>query len=182
MGRQNKKDISKTPPIIITPSVEINYDKLAQALIRAKEQAQISNPTKPLSVKSSIRRTLWRIFRGKADNDSLFVNSLMSVPLSTILSFIGLSGIIFIPIICIAAFAIYITAHQWFMVAADTFIQILWLLVFLIISFTAWFFSFILKAAGDELEIINDRDYIAAVFSGMVGFAALIISIIAVLN
>lgn len=127
--------------------------------------------------KSKFFKNVWAIVKNENDTQDTYTKStlisLTSLTLniiSLLMFFVSIAGVIILFInLCNADWN---TFTQWF----SNIISVLVLGVIFVFSFL---FSIILKGFANEVEQEQDKNYIVSIFSGVTGFAALIIALIA---
>ena len=147
-----KKDKPQVINNIQELNLEIDYDKLAEAMIKAQNSAT-NESTKSKHLSATLVSLISMAFKGVA--------------------------IALLPTIIIMVVAIQHVARvnlQW-----DSAIAIIGniaiLLIFALIAFVMGIFAKLLWKSAKEIETEKDRNYVIAVFSGIVSFAALIVAL-----
>lgn len=156
-------------------SVEIDYDKLANAIVKANRMADKEElqPEQKGKTKIKFFKGLWRLIKGDVDTEEEMTLGLFSLILSGFFFVIAIIGFIF------ALFVIgsLIVKMEW------AFSQILSNIVFIgvtvLSSFIVCFISVIALCAGREVEKSKDKNFIFNAFSGVVGLIALVVALIA---
>ena len=134
-------------------NVEIDYDKLAMAIVKAQEKAQ-------------------------DETEEKFTKGTFSLLTSWVLHVIGMLGLL----ISLYAFGygIYyaVKVLQWIdgvHILANVFICIF----ILAITFCIGILSFMLFKSGSEIQKSKDKNFVISVFSALSGFIALVVALIA---
>lgn len=155
MGK--KKEKAQTINHIQNLNLEIDYDKLAEAIVKAQEKAADT-----------------------AKNKKRYTLGTFATPL--IIAFYGLSilGWIFVVAISIGVFNVWNT-FSWSN-ATECISSIIILLLMLGIAATVALYSILLWKSAKEVEAETDRNYIISMFSGVVSFAALIVALVALVK
>ena len=137
----------------INVNVEIDYDKLATAIIQTQEQV-------------------------KAHEEEKFTKGTFSLLTSWVLHTIGALG--FLIALYAFGYGIYhaITVLQW-VDGLHVLANIITCIFILTITFCVGVLSFMLFKSGSEIQKSKDKNFIVAVFSALSGFIALVISLIA---
>lgn len=159
MGRSKKKQ-QLQPQVInieeleIENKIEIDYDKLADAIMKAQENVAAT-----------------------AKNKKRYTLGTFATPL--IIAFYGLSilGWFFVVAVPIGVYNSWNT-FQWSNVT-ECISSITILLLMLGIEATVALYSILLWKSAKEVEAETDRNYIISMFSGVVSFAALIVALVA---
>ena len=155
MGK--KKENQQIVNNIQNLNLEIDYDKLAEAIVEAQENAAAT-----------------------AKNKKRYTLGTFAMPL--IMAFYGLSilGWIFVLATPFAVCQLWNT-FSWSSVT-ESISSIIVLLFMLIIVVTVALYSILLWKSAKEVEAETDRNYVISMFSGVVSFAALIVALVALLK
>ena len=135
-------------------NLEIDYDKLAEAIVKAKEKSE-----------------------NKANSEKRY----MSKAFATMIS-IAFRGVAIL--MCFFTFAMICTGINMFNTflwndASSVLSNIFSMLFLVALSAIFVLYFFLLWKSAKEIEAETDRNYIVAVFSGIVSFAALIVALVA---
>lgn len=149
-----KKDKPRIVNNIQELNLEIDYDKLAEAIVKAQENSEEETN------------------KSKKHTSSVF--ALIVITMLQIASFlVGLISVaLFLRSICTA---IDNTWYGWANILRDILkiaFELLWVALFGMYSVLLW-------KSAKEIETEKDRHYIISVFSGIVSFAALIVALVA---
>ncbi len=176
--KQNKtSNVSKNVQV----SVEIDYDKLAEAIVKAQQKAaepKDVEKTPKFSAKLFLKR-IWQILANRVDthgNLTLGTFALMIGAIFKAISIIGFAATV-IGVIAILKFGCDLEWHG---------LNITWnvigIALFLLADFVVFTYSVMFWGAANEIDKERDKNYIVSVFSGIVGFVALIVSLVALLK
>ena len=149
-----KKDKPQIINNIEKLNLEIDYDKLAEAIVKAQEkgESEANKKRKFTSGSFAILVTIaFRIF-------TVFVG-LLSVAM-----LIAIGGVV--------------DVFEWYGFS-NIFVGIVSILMLLIFAVLLGLFAVLLWKSAKEIETEKDRNYIISVFSGIVSFAALIVALVA---
>ena len=182
---KNKKD--KLPVIynIDKLSLEIDYDKLADAIVKAQEKAREDVKEKETKKetggnnKNKIRRffvAVWEILKGEKSKDGSFLAAPYVIIVSLFFKILFWLGII--SAIAIVGTTIK-TMNTFLWQGQDILKNILYILTELSAVIVTLLFSLIFKGAANDMGNENDKNYAVNAFSGIVCFVALIVAIIA---
>ena len=149
-----KKDKPQVVNNIQELNLEIDYDKLAEAIVKANSQLD-----------------------AEANKRKKFTSGMFSISVFVILRVIALLG-------WIIAFALLIGSINTFMemswndfsTISGNIFQIIYLIT---ITVLLVLYPLMLWKSAKEIETEKDRNYIISVFSGIVSFAALIVALVA---
>lgn len=166
-----KKKSSINPPVIC--DCQIDYDKLAEAIIYAQKKVSEGNQTlSPLEKVSTIKK-IFQIIRGKRNTQTAFTVSLFSLVLSLFCKLVSL----FWGMFSIAAIIYGILIINW---TSESIGEILIAVVFiLMLFFIGVMLTVIFHIMSLEMEKTDDKNVVFQAFSGMVSLVALIVALVA---
>ena len=175
----NKKKRSTVINNIEQLNLEIDYDKLAEAIVKAQEKAKEIEKDEKSKEKIGFFRSIWSILRGKSSSDG----SLLSAPFAIIVSLVFRCMAIFgflATVFFVVAVIITLTHTTWQGLAIAANIVSILLLLCTIVS--GVLLSVIFWGAANDAKHERDKSLIISVFSGLISFAALVIAIIALVK
>ena len=148
---ENAKEEKTNEPIEV--NIEIDYDRLATAIVKAQEKV-------------------------KADQEEKFTQGIFSLLTSWVLHIIGALGL-FIALYAFG-YGIYhaVKILQW-IDGVHIFGNILTCLFILAIIFCVGVLSFMIFKAGSEIQKSKDKNFVVSVFSALSGFIALVVALVA---
>ena len=159
---------------------EIDYEKLAKAIVKAQKEAekQEDEPNKQtmkFNFMDFIKRII-AISRGKADTKGQLTKG-MFASLNCV-AFNTLSKISFI-ISFLALMAVFFVGFhmQWSWTLG--FINVVKLFLIVLASIALFMISILLKGASNEMENEQDKNFLVAVFSGLMSTMALVVALVA---
>lgn len=152
-----KRDKNPVVNHIQSVNMDIDYDKLAEAIVKAQEKAEDT-----------------------ATGKKRYTLGTFATPL--IIAFYGLSILGWIFVLA-TPFAVYQSwnAFSWSSVT-ECISSIIVLLFVLGIVVTVALYSILLWKSAKEVEAETDRNYVISMFSGVVSFAALIVALVALVK
>ena len=155
---------------------ELDYDKLAEAIVKAQEKANPSETETTEKQKASLWRSIGRILKGEKSRDGRFLSAPFLLVISFLYRAIAILGIIFL-IIADTASVVAFTKLSWqgWQIAANILIAVF----VVVVSFAIFLYMVIFWGAANDIEHEKDKNYVISVFSGLVSVAALIVAIIA---
>lgn len=162
---------------------EIDYDKLTKAIVDANVQKNVEENNKSKSEERltfcGFFKLLYYIIFNKKQSNGTMTSGLLSGLIA--LAFNGLAILGLIVFLCgIFAIVNIIKRCTWSPeLIANNVAAISLMVAFGVI---VGLFSLIFRAAANEMAKEKDRDYVVAVFSGIVSFAALIVALVALLK
>ena len=136
-----------------------------------------SNKHKKQKSKHSFWRNIWAVIANKKDTDGQYTKAtlvgLMSGALNTmaiILCLLAIAGV------CGTIYQAYIA--DWSVINL-IFSNVAAFAILLLFCVVALIFALVLRGFANEIERETDKNYIVSVFSGLTGFVALIVALIA---
>ena len=150
---------------------DIDYDKLAQAIIKAQNQ-QIKDKDIP-------EEKIWLILSNKKDTNGMFTMSLFSMFTSLLFKVIAIIGFVLGPIIIVVTIC---STVELIKTGNNIFFTILTAITFIAVSIFMMVFMIIVWGASNEIDKEKDRNYVISVFSSIISLVALIVAIIALLK
>ena len=167
--------------------IEIDYDKLAQAIVKANRLAEKTEQEQGQSEKKGnafVRfwKNVGKILTGKYKVEGEhWITSVFSVILSAIFFIVGWLG--FIGSIGAFAYFFYYAIKILSWTGAGSIVQnIVSLIFYLALIFLAFLISLMMIGAEREARKSKDKNFIVGAFSGMVSLVALIVSFIALVK
>ena len=173
----------KTPIInnIKELNVDIDYDKLADAIVVAQKKAiEKENENAEAKKKENIFSAIWKILKGKKSDDGRYISAPFVVIVSLFYRIIALFG--FLALIVFDIVGITSLVRSPWNEAGRIFINILSIIFIVLISICVFLFSIMFWGAANDIEYEKDKNYILGTFSGLISVAALIVAIIALYN
>lgn len=171
-----KKEKRKQSAIVNSPIqciCEIDYEKLATAIVKAEKQISDDNPVAPSTDNSSTLKRIFQIVRGKRDTKTTFTVGLFSLILSLFCRVISfLIGIFSVAGVVYAFSSIPWTSAT---IVSNTISIIFALMLFLM----GIMLTLIFHVVSVEMEKTNDKNVIFQAFSGMASLVALIVALVA---
>ena len=174
-----KKDKPQVINNIREMNLEIDYDKLAEAIVKAQKNEDANNCTCKTKEKKSFKKYIQLIYFivfNKKQSNGTMTSGLFSLFLSGIFNVLAILGIIvsFFGVISTVSF---VAGSEWSRGnIANNISVISWLIATTIVTAA---FALVFRASANELSNEQDRNYIISVFSGIVSFAALIVALVA---
>lgn len=157
--RKYKKRIQEQNATVIKPdvkvNVEIDYDKLAEAIVKAEKKTEENDD-------KEIKSVLWLQRKGAA----------------ILYRLLAFSGFAFF---ALGAIALIIAAIGWQWVPFITvFSNILAIFTIALLLFAVVVVSMMLWTSSDQVEKVKDKQMLMSLSSGLIGFIALIAAIVAI--
>lgn len=176
--------------ICVRKAADIDYDKLAQAVVRAQEEAALRRESeKEEQNKQNIETEkafckkyrfppvrffvrVWKFLHAE-ESDGRFTSGWMAILLHMFFSIVGVClggiAILGVPAMVLAGLNMTWGTKQ----ILDNLAALLMVGTFLLLCFVLSLFSF---CTAREVKVEKDRGYLASVFSGIVSLVALVIS------
>jgi len=157
-------------------NLEIDYDKLAEAIVKANNTEKEYNNSKE---KLNFLKVIYYIVFNQKQTNGKMISGLLSGLIALIFNIMAILGMgVFV---CgIIAMINIIKSCIWSLNAIPYNIAAIIAMIAFVLVIAM--FSLLFRAAANEMEKEEDRDYIIAVFSGIVSFAALVVALVAILK
>lgn len=149
-------------------NLEIDYDKLAEAIVKAQEKSVAPNDKKE---KIGFWRAVWLVVRNKESQSGKRGAVLLSEIMAFVFNVIAIIGL--------ALGVVLVIANIRPMMESSFRQGLLTFLIVIVSVFLSFSASLIFRGVANEMKAERDRNYIISVFSGIVSFAALIVALIA---
>lgn len=159
-------------------TVSIDYEKLAEAIVRAnkiveKEQIRTQSEEKP---RTSFWKNVWLILRRKNNSDGHLTSGVFASIAGATFEALSWLGLLLFGVFI---YAIVMTAINSSWTTPINYIaNIIWIVIFAIADIAIALFSLLLRGAVIEIVREKDKNFVIAVFSGLIGTAALVLSAI----
>lgn len=162
-------------------NLDIDYDKLAKAIVKAQEQAEKEQYKEETKTKITIKdyiKAIGLILRNKSDTKGNLTASIFVLLISLTFRIIAVTGFFLVAIGIIISVCFILHGLD----VGNIALWIISAICLIVLSVFVFLYSVIIWGASNEVEKEKDKNYIVSVFSGMVSFAALIIAIIALVK
>ena len=168
-------------------NMEIDYDKLAEAIVKAQAKAEKQKEIQELqnekeSDKLSVRETfkiIGAIITNKAKSNGTLTSVFIGGIMSLFFNFFAICGIC---LLILDIYAIIVTVKNFSWTFNTAIANIFSIIIFFIAGIVISIISFIFRAIANEIKKEKDRNYIIAVFSAIVAFVALVLSFMDVIK
>lgn len=164
-----KKDKPQVINNIQEINLEIDYDKLAEAIVKAQEKTTASSESKS---KIGFWKTFWLIIRNKEPKNGEKTAYLLAEVMANIFNIFAVCGVLFFLLVVYSS----IFQINWNVEAFQFVFQIV---ILILLSGMTLSMSLLFRAIANEIKAEKDRNYITTLFSGFVGFASLIVAVVA---
>ena len=150
-------------------NLEIDYDKLAEAIVKAKQiEEEKAREKKIKTTKTSFWHKVWCVIINKTDDSTVSLTDSLAGLMSFF--FNAVAWILFITgLLCFAMIFVVIVQATNFQ----------YLFSYIILAVLFPMLSLIMRGIANEIGREKDKNYIIAAFSGIVSFVALIVALIA---
>ena len=164
-----KKDKPQIINNIQELNLEIDYDKLAQAIVKAQEK---SKDEKKPSEKTGFWKAVGLIIINKEEKNGKRTALVLADVLAYIFNFVAIIGVV------IAGAFIYASIFElsWNIAVVQIIAQVVAVVILLFISLAI---SLIFRAMANEIKAESDRNYITTLFFGFTSLASLIVALVA---
>ena len=161
-------------------NLEIDYDKLAESIVKANDKAsadkeKTKNENHSKDNQSTFQLILDVILNKRKTNGQILSSSMAKLMqglfnfLAIVFFALGISGIGFMSR----------TIYNMFVNHMITYNDITYLISYIFVSVILFLTSFIMRAIANDIGNETDKNYIVSVMSSIVGLAALIVAMIA---
>ncbi len=182
--RRNKKgEVIRIEGLQIKNKVEIDYEKLAEAIVKANATSDSLSEKK---LQNEDKLTLWdafihilNIIFNKKETNGTMTLELLGTMINIVFNSVAILGVI----VLLCTSIVFVDTMKGFVWSVEMVVgNILGILCMIAIVFIIAVFSLIFRGAANEIKREKDRSYVVDVFSGVVSFAALIVAIVALLK
>ena len=173
-----KKDKPQVVNNIQELNLEIDYDKLAEAMVRAQNKTETIGDNLDNKQKNTWK-SIWNIIINKKENQSDFA----------VASMWALMTVLFNAMAIILSICCFICLYLTLKNIVDTIlsnelgialvVKILKCVMYLSVSSTCFISAVLMRGIANDIYRQRNRSYIISVFSGIVSFAALIVALVA---
>lgn len=156
-------------------NLEIDYDKLAEAVVMAQRKSK-GTPEEIASGEIGFWKSIWYIIQNKKKTSGEILAEAMSLLMSFVFNILA-TLLLLGGIVCVGIFFVYIFRFVTGQLPI-TFDAITILSLGLLLAV----FALLMRGIANDISWEKDRNYIVAIFSSIVSFAALIVALIALFN
>ncbi len=171
MGKNKPTTVNKINQI----NLEIDYDKLAQAIVKAQEKTKSISIETAKKEKTGFFKSVWKILKGERSKDGSFLSAPFTIIiylLYRIIAIIGFFAMIVLDVESVIAF----TKMSW--QGTQIIGNIIAAIIVIVVSAAIFLYMLLFWGAANEIEHEKDKNYVMSVFSGLVSVASLIVAII----
>lgn len=163
-----KKDKPQVINNIQELNLEIDYDKLAEAIVKAQEKSAKKNA---VHEKIGFWKSAWLIIINKEKTNRNRTALLLANIMSTLFNFLSLFGL------GIAILLVYFTMfHQnWNIALSQIIIQIIYSAILFVMCLLL---SLLFRGLANEISVEKDRSYIISLFFGFAGLGSLVVALV----
>lgn len=180
MRRKRRSTIIKN---IESINMEIDYDKLAEAIVKANNTENVKQEEEiNFSAKEKFRilkKGIVQIITCKNKTESALTTGFFAILVSFFFRALALFGVFAIAALIIGLFD---TCRGMTWAGLQFLPNIFTILTTILIGIALLMYSLIIWGSATEIENEKDKNYIISVFSGIVTFVALIVAFIALKN
>lgn len=157
-------------------NLEIDYDRLAKAIIKAQRTSEERASKSLKEAKLSLFQSILQILKGKKSSDGRFLVAPFAVIVSVVYRMIFIVGLIALILLAVAMVQSLASAswQGWAIVG-----NIIVIILGIAILFTLFLYLIVFWGAANDVEQEKDKNYVINVFTGLVSLAALIVAIVA---
>ncbi|MBR3768624.1 MAG: hypothetical protein IKL10_10370 [Clostridia bacterium] len=181
----------KSKPTVVnnieSVNMEIDYDKLAEAIVKAQEKAEEQKNLQELRDEIEVEKLsvceafkmFVAIISKKAKSNGTMTSGFLGGIMSLFFNILAIFGVGLIVVIIVSAIA---TVKEFIWMWESVSFNIFSISLYCTATIITAIISFIFRAVANEIEKEKDRNYIIAVFSAVVAFVALVISVIDIIK
>lgn len=182
MFNKQPKNITNHYHNVFRSTMEIDYDKLAKAIVKAQQEAeqqkeienqQEENNTETLSVCETIK-LIGLVIANKVESNGTMTSGFLGGVMSLVFNFLAIFSLIILVIGIVASVIVYQDFTWSWNTASGNVIIIGCCVCFEVVVMVV---AFIFRCVANEIGKEKDRNYIISVFSALVAFAALVVSV-----
>lgn len=162
---------------IVLINNEMDYEKLAKVIIEANRKKDDESSAES-DEKIGFWKGVWYIITNKRKTNGALTHGLFSNLLSDLFNILAVAGVIIaLVVLGITVYLIVqsVAQNDFWNCILFAFAGIIYLVLILL-------FCLLLRGVANEIKAEKDRNYIIALFSGVVSFAALVVSLIALVK
>ena len=164
-----KKEKSQVINNIENLNLEIDYDKLAEAIVKAQKKSE----EKPVSNKKiGFWKAVWLIIINKEEKTGTRMAAVLASVMGKLFNGIALIGVL----LCICFICAAIFGLDWTGSASTIIVQAVTLITMLAVTASL---SLVFRGMANEINKENDRNYIINLFFGLASIASLIVALVA---
>ena len=152
---------------------EIDYNKLAEAIVKANHDSEKLDLPKG---KVKFWKTIGLIILNKKKSNGTVTSNFLGGIIADVFNVLSFLGVC-LSLLCFVALGKTIYNMNWSTEFLATNIAAIFVIIALI--FVILVFSLIFRASANEIATEKDRNYIISVFSSVVSFAALVVALVA---
>lgn len=182
MFNKQPKNITNHYHNVFRSTTEIDYDKLARAIVKAQQEVEEEKQTENIQEKnckvklsaSQMRNLIWAVITNKAETNGTLTSSFIGSVLSSTFNLIALFGVVIFGL-GIFATVIIIKDFDWTINSMPS--NVIMITLCLVFELVVAMIAFIFRCIANEIAKEKDRNYIINVFSAIVAFAAMIVAV-----
>lgn len=183
MFNKQPKNITNHYHNVFRSTTEIDYDKLAKAIVKAQQEAKEQkedenqpeeNDNKKLTLRENLK-LIWLIIRNKVESNGTMTSNLLGGVMSLVFNFLAIFSLIILVIGIVASVIVYQDFTWSWNTASGNVIIIGCCVCFEVVVMVV---AFIFRCVANEIGKEKDRNYIISVFSALVAFVALVVTVV----
>lgn len=176
--RHDSRDRTQHITTVNNVKVNIDYDKLAEAIVRAEERAKEKAENVPQE-KKSFFSAVGRIIKGEKSENGKYLSASFALFCASLFRTIAFVGFLFIAVLIIAG----IESTKLFEWKGWQIAYHIGYYLFFLISIVATFlYSILMLGAANDIEKEKDKSIVIAVFSSIVSVVALVVAIMTLIK
>lgn len=187
MFSKQPKNITNNYHNVFRLNNEIDYKKLADAIVKAQQKAEeqkefekrLAEENTPKLSFCDTLKLIWLVICNKVESNGTMTSGFLGLVMTIFFNLLAFLGLI----ILIAGFIAGVMTFKNYELSLDMMpANIITVTVFICFEIFVLTISFVFRCIANEIGKEKDRNYIVAVFSGVVSFAALVVALVALLK
>lgn len=182
MFNKQPKHITNNYHNVFRSTTEIDYEKLAKAIVKAQQEVEEQKQIEKLQEEnnkvkistSQMCKLIWAVITNKAESNGTLTSSFIGSVLSSTFNLIALFGVVVFGL-GIFATVIIIKGFDWTINSMPS--NIIMITFYVSFELVVAMIAFIFRCIANEIAKEKDRNYIINVFSAVVAFAAMIVAV-----
>lgn len=185
MFNKQPKNITNHYHNVFRSTTEIDYEKLAKEMVKAQQEAEDQKAKKhqdelveQTTEKMKLFQVIKAVLTNKRDTEGRMLTGALTLVLSFVFRMIAAIGWLFDLLLFGLSCWYFLkdTWTPWTIVVSNIFLIILLIAIIIFI----FFLGLIMWGAANDIDREKDRNYVVAIFSGVVSLVTLIVTIVQV--
>ena len=157
-------------------NLEIDYEKLAEAIVKANNIAETQKKRNEPQQKRSFWKGIWEIWINKRDTDGQLMTATISSIISLFFKTLAIVSVLIACLFLIIGLSHGILELTWTLKTSIS--NLIFILIIGAMSFLIFLYATVFWGASNEIEREQDKNYILSVFSGIIALLTLIATLV----